>query len=211
MKIERLTENKIRVLINSSDFDIENVDITAFLSQTLEDNFLLSNILKKANDEIGFNTDGCKLLIESFLSSENILVFTITKYAAKVQKKKLMVKRKIFSINGSTAVFKFDSFEDFCLLCERIDDDILYSLKKIIKKNSLYCYHDTYYLIFKDIDVNNKFFSTLYFLVLEFAIPLANSSNFESKLLEHGKIIIKNNAILTGIKYFVSKSLKPSC
>lgn len=208
MKIEKLTENKIRVLINSSDFDIENVDITDFLSQTLEDNFLLSDILKKANDEIGFNTDGCKLLIESFLSSENVLIFTITKYSPKPQKRKLSVKKKECKFFGPTAVFKFDDFEDFCLLCETIDSNVLLNLKKIAKYISLFYYNNTYYLVFKNIDIHNKLLNHLYFLIIEFATPLSNASNFESKLLEHGKVTIKNNAILTGIKYFVSNSKK---
>ena len=37
-------------------------------------------MLEQAKKEVGFNTDGCKLLIESF-TSDDILIFTITKYS----------------------------------------------------------------------------------------------------------------------------------
>ena len=204
MKIEKLTENKIRVLVNSSDFDIKDMDITIFLSQALEDNLLLSNILKKANDEIGFNTDGCRLLIEYFFSSENVLVFTITKHSPKSQKKKLRMKKSQFTPLDGNIVFRFNNFEDFCLLCERIDKKSLLNLKKAIKNISLFLYNDTYYLLLKNIDISHNAVTPLICLLTEFAVPLKNSSNFESKLLEHGKLIIKNNAIMIGIKYFVS-------
>ena len=43
---------------------------------------------------------------------------------------------------------------------------------------------------------------SFYSIASEFLTPVHYSSNFESKLLEHGKVIIKGNAIMTGIKYF---------
>ena len=201
MKIERLTENKIRVLVNSSDFDIENIDINRFLSQTLEDNLLLTDILKKANDEIGFNTDGCKLLIESFFSYENLLVFTITKYIPKAKKKVSARKKSSHSLDYNN-VFRFDSFEDFCLFCERANDCISGNLKKSLKNVSLFLYNNTYYLMFKNINFTHM--KHIYYLLTEFATPMPCESTFECKLLEHGKLIIKNNAILTGIRYFAS-------
>lgn len=202
MKIERLTENKIRVLINPSDFNIENLSAKAFIAEALADNLLLADILKKAEYEVGFNTDGCKLLIESFSSTENIVVFTITKYSQKVEKKKLTVKRKSPTPITSNAIFKFNNFEDFCLLCEQINQINSFNIKKLSKNIVLYLYNDTYFLLVKNINVCHNSIKPLYFLITEFATPLPTASTFESKLLEHGKVIIKNNAILTGINYF---------
>ena len=53
------------------------------------------------------------------------------------------------------------------------------------------------------IKVAKDIMQNFYISISEF-LSMANlSSNFENKLFEHGKAIIKNNAILTGIKYFV--------
>ncbi len=203
MKIEKLTENKIRVLINPSDFDIENLSPMSFIDKALESNFLLADILKKAECEVGFNTDGCKLLVESFSSSENILVFTITKYSPKVQKKKITAKKKYSVCENSNFVFKFDDFEDFCLLCERINQVNTFDMKNFSKKLSLYFYDNTYFLLVKDIDACCNSARTFICLLNEFATSLPLTFGLESKLLEHGKVIMKNNAILTGIKHFV--------
>ena len=36
MKIEKLTENKIRIIINSSDLENNNIDVKVLMSKTLE-------------------------------------------------------------------------------------------------------------------------------------------------------------------------------
>ena len=36
MKIEKLTENKIRIIINSSDLENSNIDVKVLMSKTLE-------------------------------------------------------------------------------------------------------------------------------------------------------------------------------
>ena len=103
MKIEKLTENKIRVIVKPSDLDIKNLDIRSFMTKALKEQNFFTNMLKKAKEEVGFNTDGCKLLIETFSSSDDIFIFTITKYSpqesqknSNVSNKKLTVKRKTF-------------------------------------------------------------------------------------------------------------------
>ena len=46
MKIEKLTENKIRVIVKPSDLDIKNLDIRSFMTKALkEQNFFTNMIL----------------------------------------------------------------------------------------------------------------------------------------------------------------------
>ena len=82
MKIERITENKIRVIIDIDDLEKDNTDLKAIFNKNLSTQDFFLNILKKAEKEVDFYTDGCKLLIEAFTSTDNVVVFTITKYAS---------------------------------------------------------------------------------------------------------------------------------
>ena len=211
MKIEKLTEDKIRIIVNPSDLELENLDMKSIMTKAIDRQGFFVHMLEKAKDEVGFNTDGCKLLIEAFSSSDDILVFTITKYSEKEplknidSSKKLTVKRKSLNIKNKEAIYRFRSFDEFCDFCECLDKEYKFDIKKLSKNTYLYLYNNTYYLFMKNIVIEETALKNFYSIASEFLIPVHYSNNFENKLLEHGKLIIKGNSIVTGIKYFVNK------
>ena len=105
MKIEKLTENKIRIIIKQEELKDKSLDLHTIMTKAAESQGLFLEILDRAKKEIGFNADGHKLLIEAFSSSDDVMVFTITKYevikddnknsAFPISHKNLKVKRKI--------------------------------------------------------------------------------------------------------------------
>lgn len=211
MKIEKLTENKIRIIVNPSDLKVKDLDLHLMMDKTFEGQNFFADMLEQAKKEVGFNTDGCKLLIESF-TSDDILIFTITKYSLQeiknnksVSKNKLIVKRKTFNTSNKQALYQFKTFDEFCNFCECLSKNIDFDIKKLSKNISLYLYHNTYYLLVKNIDTSYRRVKTFYYIANEFSSPLTFSLAFENKLIEHGKVIMKKNAITTGIKYFVAK------
>ena len=212
MKIEKLTEDKIRIIVNPSDLELENLDMKSIMTKAVERQGFFVHMLEKAKDEVGFNTDGCKLLIEAFSSSDDILVFTITKYSEKESSKKidlnkkLKVKRKSLNISNKEAIYKFGCFDDFCDFCEYINKEYKFDVKKLSRNTCLYLYNNTYYLLMKNINIEEIAIKNFYSIASEFSVPVHYSNNFESKLLEHGKLIIKGNSIITGIKYFVKNN-----
>ena len=201
MKIEKLSENKIRIVINSSDFELDNLNLDSIASLTLGKETFIINLLKRAKKEVGFETDGYKLLIETYSSNDDFLAFIITKYSS-LENKKTTVNRKVPKTNENNYIFRFISFEDFCEFCNcisKIDD---FNIKKLSKNIILYCYKNTYYLLFKNI--NNSYGNKKMFFIMlsEFSKPISFSYAFESKLIEYGNLIIEKNAIQKGIKFF---------
>ena len=98
MKIEKLTEDKIRVIMDFKDIKLDKND---FFENMVDSQGIFIDILEKAEKEVDFHTEGCKLLIEAFSTLEDIIVFTITKFSASEtksninsNKKKVIVKRK---------------------------------------------------------------------------------------------------------------------
>ena len=211
MKIEKLTENKIRVIINSQDLKDNHIDLHTLMTKTLENQSLLFVLLSKAEQEVGFHTDGCRLLIEAFSSADDNFVFTITKYEKPEQeiedytsfpKKKLKVKRKAVNINNTDAIYQFNGFEEFCNFCNCIKSKNQFDITKLSKHISLYLYNNTYYLVLSNIKTDYKNIKIFYNTISEFGKFVSNSNTFKTKLLEHGTSIIKKNAISIGIKYF---------
>lgn len=203
MKIEKLTENKIRIIVDSYDLEKNNLNINKIPTIALEKHTFFINLLEKAKNEVGFESSGCKLLIESFITDDNFLVFTLTKYSSQ-EKKRPIAKRKQVLISNNTAVYRFETlnnFIDFCNCIKNSKSDFKQNIISI--KSYLYCYNNTYFLLLKDINNSCKNIKNFNSLVSEFANNISYSNLFEYKLLEYGDIIIKNNAIEKGIKYLV--------
>ena len=80
MKIEKLTDDKIRIIVNQNDFKKQKMDFHQFILKNVESQNLFLEILNKAKEELNFDVDGYKLLVETFSSSDDIFIFTITKY-----------------------------------------------------------------------------------------------------------------------------------
>lgn len=210
MKIEKITENKIRIILKQEDFKDKSIDIKKLLLTTPDSQNLFLEILNKAKKEIDFDTDGQKLLIEMSFQTEDVFVFTITKYNdynkifKNTPKKYFTVKRKNSFFDGSTYIYAFDAFDDYCNFCNCISKNI--NLENLFESCILYFYNDTYYLVISKINKCNKKLNQFHGTLLEFSNSFILNKNLELKLKEHGKIIIKNNAIYIGIKYFSNKN-----
>ena len=126
MKIEKLTENKIRIIIKQEDFKDYKINIHELFLTDPAPQKLFLEILDKARKEVNFNTDGHKLLIETYLQNEDVFVFTITKYvenksdSKKSNKKYLTLKNTKQPFNTSCLIYQFNKFEDFCDFCNYI-------------------------------------------------------------------------------------------
>ena len=208
MKIEKLTDNKIRIILNTDELQAQNIDVKSLVNNTDLAQGLFKHILKRAEKEVGFVVADSKLLIEAFVSSEGFFIITFTKFKSDIKtttckNSKLKVKRKTPFNASKNVIFMFNNFDEFCNLCTYINNCYLDNISKIAKKIVLYEYNSNFYLSISDINNELSTLSSFYTSISEFAKLISNSTNFESKLVEHGKVILKNNAIKNGIKYFV--------
>ena len=174
---------------------------------------LFQNILSEAEKQVGFKVQNCRLLVEAFFTSEGYIVFTLTRYKNEVgststststlaRPKKVKFKRKTPDGSCSNAIYKFNTFEEFCNFCTYCNSSKLSDLKSFAKNISLYEYNNLYYLVFTNINVDYKNIKLFYTSISEFSNLISNSITLKSKLDEYGKIIFKTNAIKNGIKYF---------
>ena len=205
MKIEKLTDNKIRIILNIDDLAKKNIDIHSLIKNTDGTQRFFKKLLKQAQSEVGFEVDDSKLLIEAFISTDGFFVLTFTKLSNETYNKKSVIpkaKRKLSNPLSTTAIYEFNSFDEFCNFCIYINNSKLGNLKGFAKKISLYEFNSSYFLVLAEIDKEYKYSSLFYILISEFARLASNSPCFYSRLNEYGKVIFKNNAIQNGIKFF---------
>ncbi len=208
MKIEKLTDNKVRIIINLEELSKQDIDIHTLALNHDKAHSLFQTILNEAEKQVGFKVKNCKLLVEAFSTSEGYIVFTLTKYkndlSTENSPKKLRFKRKAFSNSYKNAIYKFSSFEEFCHFCTYCKSSKLSDLKGFAKNIALYEYKGVYYLVFTNIHIEFPYTNLFYTSISEFSNLISNSLVFKSKLEEHGNVIFKTNAIRYGIKYFVN-------
>ncbi len=205
MKIEKLNEDKIRITLNLEELKNKNVDFHSFMSNPIETQSFFLDMLDEAEREIGFSTENYRIAIEALAMSNGNFIFTVTRIQEqnKFTKKKLHIKKKIETLGKSnTSIFEFENFEDFCDFCNYLNNSIFVTIKDYIKSNILYKYNEKYYLVFKNNKIEPIVFNSFCASMSEFSKSIRNAETFENKLKEYGTIIVKTNAIKTGLKYF---------
>lgn len=209
MKIEKLTENKLRVVLNIEDLESNNIDFDSVVNNTPETQSLILSILNQAEKEVGFYVQDSKIIIETFASFDGNFVFTITKTPTQAEqhtfsRKTPKAKRKSFKLDTSI-IYSFQNFDEFCDFCKALHLEFLSheNIKLICKNTSLYFYKDTYYLLISGINSNYEHLTEFFSVISEFTTRIDYYKNFDAKLLEHGKPIFKKNAISNTINIFV--------
>ena len=208
MKIEKLTDNKIRIIIDLDELSEKNIDVNSLIKNNDKAHVLFQTILNEAEKQVGFKVQNCKLLVEAFSTTDGYVVFTLTKYKNETisgnSSKKVRYRRKTLSTSYKNAIYKFNNFDEFCNFCTYCNSSKLGDLKSFAKNISLYEYRNFYYLVFTNINIDYKYTNLFYTSISEFSNLISNSIILKSKLVEHGKVIFKANAVVNGIKYFVN-------
>ena len=86
MQIEKLTENKIRIILNLEDLKEKNIDLHSFMSNSIESQDLFYDVLNKAEEEIGFITKNYKLMIEAIAVPERKIYFNNYSFVKGIRK-----------------------------------------------------------------------------------------------------------------------------
>ncbi len=209
MKFEKLSENKIRITLTVQDLAEKEIDFHVFMSNSIESQDILLDMLEEAKKQTGFDPEDYNLRIEALAMADTSFIFTITKEIpeekSKLPKKKFTVKRKSVSPSSAQAIYSFATFDDFCSFLQFLSESkLIKDVNNIADSISLYNYKGKYYLFIDSIhsEVINKL--KFYSNITEFAKYVSNSKVFASKLIECGDLIMKNNALEIGVTHFVS-------
>ncbi len=211
MKFEKLSDSKIRITLTIQDLAEKEIDFQAFMSNSIETQDILLDMLEEAKKEIGFDPENYNLRIEALAMADTNFIFTITKEMPdekekqRLSKKKFTVKRKALNPSSTQAVYGFSTFDDFCSFLQFLKDSkLLEDVSHIADSILLYEYKEKYYLLMNDIhnEIVNKI--RFYTAITEFAKYVSNSKIFESKLTECGTLVMNHNALEIGFTHFVN-------
>ena len=160
MQIEKLNDDKLKVVLNKKDLKENDIDLNTFMANSLDSQELFLDILDIAEEKFNFYVDDSKLLIESISLANDIFIFTITK-----------VNENISTNTSINNIYCFNSF-----------DHLADALKLInLSINKIYTYNNRFYLILdKDNDSN--------YILNEFSDYKISSDYLENIFIEHGTL-----------------------
>lgn len=210
MKFEKLNENKIKITLSVQDLVEKEIDFHIFMSDPIESQSILIDMLEEAKKETGFDPEDYNLKVEALAMADTNFIFTITKIVpdekSKPSRKKFTIKRKNLNYNSTQAIYSFNSFDDFCTFLAFLNENNLYNfINNLATHISLYEYREKYYLILNNINFEISDKIKFYANITEFAKYVTNPIIFSSKLKECGNLIMDNNALEIGFKHFVVK------
>ena len=208
MKFEKINKDKIKVIINSDDLSVNNMDFNSFMSDSEETHSLFLDVLDRAKRDLDFSTDNYNLKVETMATPDNLFILTITRILDSDEeitntmiKKAPKVRRKQPDFSSSF-IYKFNSFDDFCDFSSLLHNKLKITYSRLAKDTKLYLYNDNYYLVFVDINSKFKDLKKIISLLTEFAVYYESSDIFIAKFYESAKPVFKTKALQSSAKYF---------
>ncbi len=206
MKIERINENKIKVLINHSEAKEWNITLKNISENTPEVQKMFWRAIGMAKESVDFTVDGAKLFVETIPCDDSGIGMLITKvcneqelknavdscgYKGKIRHSEL--KAKTSRAGGCRSIYRFESFEDVCSAARELKN-------RYRGLSTLYKMEEKYYLYMVTHDPLTVCETEI--ILSEFAGKVESSQYVHGRLNEHGSIMIENNTIEVMNQYF---------
>ena len=219
MKIEKISNNQVRVTLNKSDLNAREIKISELAYGSEKAQELFKDMLETAFDEFGFEANNAPLMIEAVpLTGESIMII-VTKVTDPSD-----IDEKLASFATQKGTRKFVKKDS------EVEDTISYSTKDLelpkTKLPTIYAFKSLEHItklskqLLSTYDGDNSLYkmtspSTKYFLVLndfnlntpsidilcEYGQKYNNSNISVAFLNEHSNVMIKNKAIQVLAKY----------
>lgn len=207
MRIERISENVIKVTITMNDLEERNIDIDSISYNSDAAQELFWDMMEQAEMELDFEMSNSQLIIEPFPNDDEGFIITVTrlddegefesiqKYIKnKFQRNDIHVK-KSRRLSPAVWVYRFEDFDHLCLLAKKLEG--------IYKgSNSLYECKGQYYLVLRKdgfLAVDTIMMANL---LAEYGHRVHNAAFFEGYLNEYGSLLIQENCLETIRNYF---------
>lgn len=216
MRIEKLDDNKLKIMFNSQELEENNITVHSFLSGSNEAQKLFLAILDIANEEFGFDIKNCNISSETISFENKDFVIFVTKnlqnsenfentnktspynlldFINKNHTKPLsslsFLPPQSFEEDMDKIIYKFENITEVFEFCEFVNKEI----QNLTIENSLYKYNDSFFIILniEKLDISKK--DNILCKLSEFKNYIYLSPLAYYKLIEHSILILENKAI----------------
>lgn len=206
MRIEKLNDNKIKIVIDAADIRAWNVDLKNFTDNTPEAQDMFWHALKRAEEDVDFCIGKAQLMVETLPLADNGFVMMVSKLenerdvvealertGRRVKQTELKIKRR----SKAQSLLRIFVFEDFDGLCDGVREifEIYIGESRLIK------YQGSFYLELTPRDAFGLF--EMENILSEFATKAPKPLTLQGVLNEHGLVMMEKNAVSLIAENFV--------
>ncbi|MBQ9757434.1 MAG: adaptor protein MecA [Clostridia bacterium] len=204
MRIERLSENKIKIVVEAEDVRAWNVDLKNFTDHTPEAQNMFHHVLRLAERDLDFRVEKAQLMVETATADNNGFVLVVSKlenekeFAEALVSAGKRIKQVEFKIRRRPGrqmlrIFRFGDFEALCSGVREI-------FQEYIGESRLMKYQGEFFLELSPADTFGLF--KMENTLSEFAEKVKDPVIFKGVLGEHGLLMIEKNAVECIARYF---------
>lgn len=190
MKIEKLTDDKIKVTLTMTDLTNLDIDVERLSPDSKELHAFLFTIMETIREETGFNPYSGQVVVEATPSNDgmSITVSRMKPKSGKITREEFKKHTSVrASIRKDTAkdIFLFNNFEHLCMAITEVHP-------RDLSEACLYKLNDGYCITVKKVPELTRCSS----IIREFALWRLPSSSQSTYINEHGKLIAKGSSLV---------------
>lgn len=176
MKIVRVEQDKIKVILSEGDLIDMNIDVESLLPNSPELSGFLRTVIDAVKKETGFSLENGQVTVEATTYCGGIILM-LSKVRVKDKGK---IKGVKVAGKKENVIFEFCAFDDLATM-------LLNAEKRYLLSMRLYKYGDSFYLSIPK--------NCIPFLIYEFSLNSKKSAVSESFLGEYGKFLADGRSL----------------
>lgn len=194
MKIERLSQDKIRIFLTFDDLTERGIQKEDMWREIPKVHELFSEMMDQAYTELGFDATG-PLAVEVFAMPAQGMVVIVTRGQTDEHDDDLdddMFELEVTMEHSDIISYSFKDFEDLASACKAINS-------YLVNGGTIYHYKERYILQLDPVEMEEQRYQTLIAILSEYG----NATSVTRAVLEeYGKVIVADDAVKVICSYF---------
>ncbi len=207
MKIEKISNTQIKVILSRRDLEERNLKFTEIASVSDKTRELFKEMMEEAVREFGFTADNIPLMIEAVPIGNDEIMLLVSKVDSEepaetalnivpmALRDRLFVRKRVEELpeeivfgDGRVSLYSFEHLDEVSALCAQ--------LKTLYEgKSSLYKENGVYYLVLSAdfaVGISAESFDSL---VSEYGVKHISNAMSKAYLEEHAEVIVDGRAV----------------
>ena len=206
MRIEKINENKIKVMIDGQEAERWNISFKDIGDNTPQVQKMFWKAIKLAEENVDFSIDGAKLFVEAVRDTQSdgfgMMITRVVnqeelqraidncQYKGQLKKSRVTLRT---TESGKRYIYRFAEFENACAAAGEIAE-------RYRGGSVLYKLQSAFYLYL--LPENPGSFLDLELLITEFGEKVKNCQYMHGRLYEYGEVMIPKGAVEIMQEYF---------